>query len=81
MSNKKQTGRGIASLASKVLQNPNASNIQKTLAGSALSQSHTSRITSSKVETIAGKALQSDHYSQITKSLAGSIISQSDKKR
>jgi len=81
MSNKKQTEHQISNLASKVLQNPNASNIQKTLAGSALSQSHTKNITSSEVERIAAKALQSQHYSQTTKSLAGSIVSQSDRKR
>ena len=81
MSNKRQTGHEIANLASKVLQNPNSSNIQKTLAGSALSQSHTKNTTSSEVERIAAKALKSDHYSQTTKSLAGSIVSQSDKKR
>lgn len=81
MANKNQTGHTIAKLASKVLQSSTASNIQKTLAGSALAQTHTTKTTSSSVEKIAAKALQSDHYSKTTKSLAGSIVSQSDKKR
>lgn len=81
MTNKKQTGKDVAHLASKVLQNPNASDIQKTLAGSALAQTHTNKTTSSSVEDLAAKALKSDKYSNTTKSLAGSILSQSDKKR
>jgi hypothetical protein len=81
MANTKQTGHDVSKLASKVLQNPNASNIQKTLAGSALAQAHSTKATSSAVEKVAAKALQGDHYSKTTKSLAGSVVSQSDKKR
>ncbi|WP_345948543.1 hypothetical protein ABDD95_17010 [Mucilaginibacter sp. PAMB04274] len=36
--NKKQSSSKIATVASKVLQNPNSSNVSKKLAGSVLSQ-------------------------------------------
>jgi hypothetical protein len=81
MSNKKQTGQNVASLASKVLHNPNASDIQKTFAASALAQTHTKKTTSPSVEDLAARALQSKKYSDTTKSLAGSVLAQSDKKR
>jgi hypothetical protein len=81
MANKKVTSDKIASKASKVLKNPNASEIAKKLAGSALSQKIKSHETSKEMETIASKVLKSEKYNDITKELAASILSQSDKNR
>lgn len=81
MANKKQTSSNISTLASDVLKNPNASKIQKSLAGSALSQKGTGNQTGSKMEGIASKVLNSDKYNDITKSLAGTVLSQSNKER
>ena len=74
-SNNKQTSQSVASLAAETLKNPNASQIQKTLAGSALAQANTSKQTSGSVESTASKALHSDKYNQTTKTLAGSVLS------
>jgi glycosyltransferase A (GT-A) superfamily protein (DUF2064 family) len=79
MANSKTTGAKVSSLAGKTLGNSSASKIQKSLAGSALAQSHTSKTTSKTVETRASSALQSAKSSPITKSLAGSVVSQSKK--
>lgn len=79
MANTKQSSDSLASLASKTLRNPNASGIQKSLAGSVLAQSGTHKTTSSSIEHRAGKALQRDSSSPITKSLAASAVSQSSK--
>lgn len=76
--NKKQTSKSISSMASGVLRNPNASQVQKTLAGSALAQSQTDKQTSDRVETIASKVLNSNRYANETKSLAGTVLAQSD---
>lgn len=81
MSNKKQTSKDIASKASKILKDPNASKIQKSLAGSALAQSSTGKQTSSEMETIASDVQKSEKYSKKTQSLAGSVLSQSNKQR
>lgn len=77
--NNKQTSKNISSMASNVLKNPNASQVRKTLAASALAQSQTNKQTSNRVETIASKVLNSDHYASETKSLAGSVLAQSKK--
>ena len=79
--NNKKTSKPIASLASEILRDPNSSAIQKTLAGSALSQVNKGNQTVSDMESIASKVLGSTKYNEDTKSLAGSIVSQSDKKR
>jgi hypothetical protein len=79
--NNKKTSKPIASLASEILRDPNSSAIQKTLAGSALSQVNKGNQTGSDMESIASKVLGSTKYNEDTKSLAGSIVSQSDKKR
>lgn len=79
--NKKVTSNQIASLASKILTNPNSSQIAKELAGSALSQMNKGNQTGSSMEEKASKVLHSSKYSEATKSLAGSILSQSNKKR
>lgn len=80
MASNKQTGNKAATLASKTLSNPSSSSVQKTLAGSVLSQSGTSKHTSKAVETKASGALKSGSSSTVTKTLAGSAVSQSKKK-
>jgi len=79
--NKKTSKSKMATLASKVLRDDRASKIQKTLAGSVLSQAAKGKETSAEMETIASKALQSKKSSDITQSLAGSVLSQSNKSR
>ncbi|MFK3861254.1 hypothetical protein ACSLBF_13205 [Pseudoalteromonas sp. T1lg65] len=81
MTNKKQSSSKMASLASSVLTDNGSSQIQKTLAGSVLSQAGTSHQTGAEMESVASAVLQSDKYSETTKSLAASVLSQSDKKR
>lgn len=81
MTNKKQSSSKMASLPSSVLTDNGSSQIQKTLAGSVLSQAGTSHQTGAEMESVASAVLQSDKYSETTKSLAASVLSQSDKKR
>ncbi|MCS3833443.1 hypothetical protein HNP10_002204 [Aeromonas veronii] len=81
MVNKKQTSPSVASQAAQVLKDPNASKIQKSLAGSALAQASTGKQPSPAMEAKAGAALQSDKYSDKTKTFAGSIVAQSEKNR
>ena len=79
--NSKVSSSKITSEAEKILKNPNASQIQKKLAGSALSQGHANKQTGSAMEDLAAKVLQSPKYNSDTKSLAGSVLSQANKKR
>ncbi|ECA4737029.1 hypothetical protein ELQ56_07425 [Salmonella enterica subsp. enterica serovar Lerum] len=79
--NTKKTSSTIASQAAQVLKNPNASAIQKSLSGSALSQSGTSNQTGGKMETKASKVLNSSKYNDQTKTLAASVLSQANKDR
>lgn len=79
MTNTKISSSSLASIASKTLRNPNASAIQKSLAGSVLAQSGTNKTTGDSMETKASRALQRDGSSALTKSLAGSVVSQSNK--
>ena len=80
-SNPKQTTARVTSVASRVLQQGNASAIQKSLAGSALRQAGTSAQTGSRTEDRASRALDNPRSSQVTKTLAGSVTSQSNRKR
>ncbi|EET5802499.1 hypothetical protein FFI21_003319, partial [Escherichia coli] len=63
------------------LTNPNASAIQKSLAGSALSQRGTSNQTSGQMEHKASSALDNPRSSKLTKQLAASVLAQSNKGR
>ena len=81
MANKKVTSDKIATIASKVLTNPNSSNIAKKLAGSALSQKSIKHETGKEMETIASNVLKSEKFSDTTKELAASILSQSAKSK
>lgn len=79
--NKKQTSKQVASIAACTMRDPNASSIQKSLAGSVLSQMSTSNQTGAEMEAKASRALKSSRSSDLTKTLAGSVVSQSNKGR
>ena len=79
--NTKKTSPKVASQAAQALKDPNASAIQKSLAGSALSQSGTSNQTGGKMETTASKVLNSPKYSDQTKTFAASVFAQANKER
>jgi hypothetical protein len=79
--NTKQTSNRISSLAAETLQDANASQIQRRLAGSALAQSGNGKQTGAEMESIASKVLKSDKYATETKELAASVLSQSNKSR
>jgi len=77
MKNEK-TGHTVASKASESLRDPNASALQKSLAGSALAQSGTKKETSAEMATVASRALQDGRVNATTQSLAGSVLTQKD---
>jgi len=77
VNNTKQTSKRVATLAAKTLQDANASQIKRRLAGSALAQSSCSKQTGSEMGSEASKVLKSDKYAGETKELAASILSQS----
>ncbi|HDX7866450.1 TPA: hypothetical protein RPP15_003787 [Escherichia coli] len=79
--NDKQSSQDVAHLAAETLNNPNASAIQKSLAGSVLSQAGTKNQTGANMEAKASAALKNPRSSEVTKTLAGSVVSQSNKKR
>ena len=75
----KSTGNKVASTAGSVLGKSSSSAIQRSLAGSVLSQTGNSKVTGKIIEAKASGALQSAKSSSITKALAGSAVSQSKK--
>jgi hypothetical protein len=75
----KATGGKVASTAGRTLGNPNASALQRSLAGSALSQAGGNKVTSKPMETKASAALKNPNASATTKQLAGSVTSQARK--
>lgn len=79
--NTKQTSSTVASVAAQTLNNPNASAIQKSLAGSALSQKGSTNQTSGAMEHKASAALDNPRSSTLTKTLAASVLAQSNKGR
>lgn len=72
------TSDKIATLALKILQDPNASKMAKELASSALSNVSRGKLTRSKMEAKASKVLKSKKCCEVTKSLADSILSQGE---
>jgi hypothetical protein len=79
MAKKEHTSNRVATEASKTLHSPSASKTAKSLAGSVLAQSHTSKDTSAKVASKAAKALNDGRTSKTTKSIAGSALTQKKK--
>ena len=78
--NSKKTSSSVASQASRALRS-STSEIQRQLAGSALSQAKSGHQTGQQMQGVAPAALNSPKYSSTTKTLAGSVLSQSDKNR
>jgi hypothetical protein len=79
--NTKQTSADVAALAARLLNNASASDVQKSLAAAALSQSRTSKQTGAEIEDLAAKVLASDKYAEATKTLAGSVLAQANRQR
>ncbi|MDR5778915.1 hypothetical protein QCE63_05665 [Caballeronia sp. LZ065] len=79
--NKKQTSKPVAHLAAETLHDPKASATAKSLAASALAQTHTRKQTSAEMEHKASEVLHSTKYSPDTKTLAASVLAQSNKER
>jgi hypothetical protein len=79
--NKKQTSKDVASIAAETLNDQNASQIAKSLAGSVLSQFGNNNQTGSEMEDKAAAVIRSSKYNERTKTLAGSVLSQSNKER
>ena len=79
--NHKTSSKSMASKAAKALTDKGASKIQKSLAGSVLSQRSPQKQTGANMEDVASKVLQSSKYSDETKSFAASVLSQSNDKR
>jgi hypothetical protein len=79
--NTKATSENVAALAAKVMQDPRASKIQKSLAASALSQRDPSRETSAEAEKKAAMVMRGKRYADVTRTLAASVMAQSRKER
>jgi hypothetical protein len=79
--NTKQTSDRISTLAAETLQDANASQTARRLAGSALAQSGASKQTGAEMEDLASRVLRSDKYAETTKELAASVLSQANKER
>ncbi|MDA3810126.1 MAG: hypothetical protein PF518_07290 [Spirochaetaceae bacterium] len=82
MVNTKVTGKKAGSSASKTLRSRSSGNSSKTAAGSALSQSKsTKKQTSSRAATEASKVLRDGRTSKVSKTAAGSALSQTKPKK
>ncbi|HFR4115135.1 TPA: hypothetical protein ACQ31I_002822 [Yersinia enterocolitica] len=79
--NTKKTSASVASLAAQILKDPNASAIEKSLAGSALSQTNTDNQTGAHMEDVAAQVLAEPKSSKLAKTLAGSVLAQANKQR
>ena len=76
MAKSEKSSPRIARTASQVLRDSNSSPTAKSLAGSALSQTRSSKETSASIATKASKALDDGRSSRSTRSLAGSVLTQ-----
>lgn len=81
MGNSKRSSQELAKQAARALNDPNASALQRSLAGSVLRQSSSNAQTGASMEEKASRALNNSHSAPLTKALAGSLVSQSNKKR
>ena len=79
--NTKKTSATVATLASQTLHDPKASALEKSLAASALSQSHSTHQTGAEMEHKASLALHDPKASHEVKTLAGSVVAQATKDR
>ncbi|AHF57760.1 hypothetical protein [Spiroplasma eriocheiris] len=72
----KKTSHNEASIAAKVLHDPNATPTAKRLAASALAQSNSEKHTGDEEASFASKVLTDPNSSKIEKELAASVLSQ-----
>jgi hypothetical protein len=79
--NKKHSSAALASLAAQTLRDEHASNIQRSLAGSALAQADRGKQTGPEMEDRAARALRNERSSDLTRELAGSVLSQANRER
>lgn len=75
----KQTSAPAASKAARVLNDPNASQREKKLAGSVLVQVKAGAETSPEMAELAAKIVGNPNASDRARSLAGSVLSQTEK--
>ena len=76
MARSEKTSGSVASKASQILRSSSASQRDKSIAGSALSQTGTKKVTSPEVATKAAKALDRPTSTKAVKSVAGSVLTQ-----
>lgn len=76
MAKQEKTSTRVARVASKTLTNPSASAKAKSVAGSALSQTHAEKVTSSKVAKRASSVLRNGKSGAAARSVAGSVLTQ-----
>lgn len=80
MAKNESSGSKVTKTAASVLRDPGASKTAKSLAGSTLSQAHTTKQSSATTAHTAAKALNDGRTSPSTKSMAGSVLTQKTKK-
>ncbi len=79
--NRKATSERIGTLAARTLQDSNASQVQRSLAASALAQRSTGRQTGTTMEDVAARALARPTSAPATRTLAASVLAQANKQR
>lgn len=81
MAKNERTSPSVARKASAVLTNPNASPRAKSVAGSALAQAGTAKVTSPSVASKASRIARDGRSSSTNKSIAGSVLTQKPGRR
>jgi hypothetical protein len=76
-----KTGKKAASAASKTLSNPKSSPVEKSAAGSALTQAKSAEVTGREAASAASKVLSNPKSSAAAKSAAASALSQSPSRK
>lgn len=74
--NEKVSSEKMTRLASKILHDAQSSSIEKSLAGSVLSQAVKGKETSPELKKMAMEVLHGEEFSHDAKSLAGSVLAQ-----
>ena len=80
MSKNEKTSPKVASAASTILRSSSATKIERSVAGSALSQARTAKVTSAAVAAKAARTLDRVKASAASKSVAGSVLTQKTKR-
>ena len=80
MAKNEKTSSRVATKASSVLSSPTATPKAKSIAGSALSQAGSAKITSKGVASKASSQLGDGRVSKTNKAIAGSVLTQKTRK-